>query len=259
MALVLALLLLLVVAGAGAVVMVSVSVDGAVARNEAWAEAAAAQAEAGLEFAKTILARHVEEHGSFETALPAARSSIGVREGEPWGAARPSDAGFCGSPETYGCRDYEVFRDERMGGRMSRVYVGRVLRDVDGRALLFDPRAPGSGWSPDLDGDGTPEIAGVTVWIRRPVLGAADGDAPHDRAVLTAEARYPAPRSPEDPHAVSRLELTVRLAPRPAPPDLEDHDYSDGLTNWVSRRLPEPGRTVSGGNRGRIPREGEHP
>lgn len=257
MALVLALLLVLVVAGAGAVVLVSVGVDGAVARNEAWAEAAAAQAEAGLEFAKAILARHVEEHGSFEMALPPARASIGVREGASWGLALPSDARSCGQPEIAGCRDYEVFRDEPMGGGMSRAYVGRVLRDVDGRALLFDPRSPGSGWSPDLDGDKTPEIAGVTVWIRRPVLGAADGAGSHDRAVLTAEARYPVPRSPDDPHAVSRLELTLRLAPRPAPTDLGDLDYSDGLTNWTSRR-PGRSRNAAAGNRGGTTPQGGH-
>ena len=243
MALVLALLLVLALAGIGAVVLVSVGSDGATVRNQAWTARAAAQAEAGLELAKALLAAHVEEHGSFETALPPVRPSIRTPRGDPWGRALPPDGSACGDPATPGCRDYEVFRDEPMAGGNARVYVGRVLRDVAGRPLLFDPRGPGSGWAPDLDGDGTPDLAGVTVWIRRPVVGARDAGAPHDRAVLTAEARHPAPRRPEDPHAVSRLELTLRLAPRPSGQEPEDPDYSDGLTNWVRRRLP-------GGDRG---------
>jgi len=237
MALVLALLLVLALAGIGAVVLVSVGSDGATARNQAWTARAAAQAEAGLELAKTLLAAHVEEHGSFEMALPPVRPSIRAPQGDPWGRALPPDGAACGDPATPGCRDYEVFRDEPMAGGNARVYVGRVLLDIAGRPLLFDPRAPGAGWAPDLDGDGTPDTAGVTVWIRRPVVGSLDAGAPHDRAVLTAEARHPPPRRAEDPHAVSRLELTLRLAPRPSAAEPEDTDYSDGLTTWVRRRL----------------------
>lgn len=237
MALVLALVLVLALAGVGAVVLVSVGSDGAAARNEAWLAGAAVQAEAGLEFAKALLAAHVEERGSFAGALPPVRPSIRVGAGDPWGRALPPDGGACGDPGVPGCRDYEVFRDEGMPGGYARVYVGRVLRDVTGRPLLFDPRAPHSGWAPDLDGDGTPDIAGVTVWIRRPVVGARDAGDPDDRAVLTAEARHPPPRDPEDPHAVSRLEVTLRLAPRPSGEEPEDTDYSDGLTNWVERGL----------------------
>ncbi len=237
MALVLALLLVLALAGIGAVVLVAVGSDGATARNQAWSARAAAQAGAGLELAKALLAGHVEEHGSFETALPPVRPSIRTPRGDPWGRARPPDGAACGDPATPGCRDYEVFRDEPMAGGNARVYVGRVLRDVAGRPLLFDPRAPGAGWAPDLDGDGTPDLAGVTVWVRRPVVGALDAGAPHDRAVLTAEARHPPPSRPEDPHAVSRLELTLRLAPRPSGEEPEDIDYSDGLTTWVKRRV----------------------
>jgi len=172
MALVLALLLVLALAGIGAVVLVSVGSDGAAARNQAWAAQGAAQAEAGLELAKALLAAYVEEHGSLEMALPPVRPSIGAPEGDPWGRALPPDGAACGDPATPGCRDYEVFRDEPMAGGNARVYVGRVLRDVGGRPLLFDPRAPGAGWAPDLDGDGAPDLAGVTVWIRRPVVGA---------------------------------------------------------------------------------------
>ena len=237
MALVLALLLVLALAGIGAVVLVSVGSDGAVARNQAWTARATAQAEAGLEVSKALLARYVEEHGSFELALPPVRSSIRAGAGDRWGTALPPDGAACGSPTTPGCRDYEAFRDQPMAGGNARVYVGRVLRDVGGRALLFDPRAPDAGWAPDLDGDGTPDITGVTVWIRRPVVGALDAGAPHDRAVLTAEARHPPPRRPEEPHAVSRLELTLRLAPRPSGEEPEDSGYSDGLTTWVGRRL----------------------
>lgn len=232
MALVIALLLLLALAGIGAVVLVSVGSDSAVARNEAWMEAAAAQAEAGLEFAKIVLAAHVREDDSFESALPPVRPSIRTAPGAPWGRALPDDAAACRNPETAGCRDYQTFRDEPMASGSGRVYVGRVLRDVSGRALQFDPRAPDDGWAPDLDGDGTADLVGVTVWIRRPVVGAADAGAPHDRAVLTAEARHPRPQGPDEPHAVSRLELALRLARRPAADDPGDSDYSDGLTTW---------------------------
>lgn len=238
MALVLALLLVLALAGIGAVVLVSVGSDGAVARNQAWRARAAGQAEAGLELAKALLAGYVEAHGSFEMALPPVRSSIRAGEGDPWGSALPPDGAACGRPATPGCRDYEVFRDEPMAGRNGRVYVGRVLRDLGGRPLLFDPRAPEAGWAPDLDGDGTPDVAGVTVWIRRPVVGGGDAGAPHDRAVLTAEGRHPPPRGTDDPHAVSRLELTLRLAPRPSGAEPGDPGYSDGLTTWVRPRSP---------------------
>ena len=234
MALVIAMLLVLALAGIGAVLLVSIGSDGAVARNESWMEAAAASAEAGLEVGKAVLAAHVERHDSFEAALPPARSAVGVGPGDDWGRALPADG--CGSPSAPGCRDYEAFRDQPLAGRTGRVYVGRVLRDPDGRGLQFDPRAPDAGWAPDLDGDGTPDLHGVTVWVRRPVVGAADAGAPHDRAILTAEARHPPPRSPGEPHAVSRLELTVRLARRPSGGDLPDLGYSDGLKNWGSRQ-----------------------
>ena len=245
MALVLALLLVLALAGIGAVVLVSVGSDGAVARNQAWTARAAAQAEAGLEVSKALLAAYVEEDDSFERALPPVRPSISPGVGGRWGGARPDDGAACDDPELPGCRDYEVFRDEPMAGGNARVYIGRVLRALDGRALLFDPRAPDAGWAPDLDGDGTPDVAGVTVWIRRPVVGAGDAGAPHDRAVLTAEARHPPPRRPEDPHAVSRLELTLRLAPRPSGQEPGTPGYSDGRRNWIRRGLPGAARGSS--------------
>ena len=155
MALVLALLLVLALAGIGAVVLVSVGSDGAVARNQAWTARAAAQAEAGLELSKALLAGHVEEHGSFELALPPVRSSIRAGRGDPWGRALPPDAAACGDPATPGCRDYEVFRDEPMAGGNARVYVGRVLRDAGGpRPAVRSARpgcrvgaGPGRGWN----------------------------------------------------------------------------------------------------------------
>ena len=236
MALVVAMLLVLVLAGFGAAILVSVGTDGAVARNDAWMEAATAQAEGGLEFAKAVLAAHVERDNSFEGALPPVRTSIRARPGDPWGTALPEDRGVCRRPAMAGCRDYEVFRDQEIAGTNARIYVGRVLRDVNGRALRFDPRDPEGGWAPDLDGDGLPDLSGVTVWIRRPVVGAADAGAPHDRAVLTAEARHPPPGRAGAPHAVSRLELALRLAPRPEGEAAEDRGYGDGLINWNRRR-----------------------
>ena len=235
MALVIALLLVLVLSGIGAVVLLSAGTDASVARNALWAEAAAAQAEAGLELGKALLAAHVIQSDSFGPALPPVRNSIRVRSGEGWGGARPRDSGACSDPQRSGCRDYETFLDETVAGARSRIYVGRVLRDPSGRAFQFDPRAPRSGWAPDLDRDGAPDVSGVTVWVRRPVVGSGDA-ADQDRAVLTAEARFPVPGRPEEPHAVSRLELTLRLARRPAAGGDEGEDYSDTLTNWAKAR-----------------------
>ncbi len=232
-----AMLAVLALAGMGAVILVSVTSESQVARNERWAEEAAAQAEAGLEAAKVLLAAYVREGDDFEAALPPARSSIRTAVGAAWGTARPADGAACRDPGRPGCRDYEWFRDQLMAGGNSRVYVGRVLRDPGGRALLFDPRAPETAWAPDLDGDRSPDLAGVTVWIRRPVVGAADAGPPHDRAILTAEARYPPPARPETPHAVSRLELTLRLARRPDSGKDSAGEYGDGLTTWVRGSL----------------------
>lgn len=230
-ALVLALLLVLALAGLSATVVITTGADGDVARNARWAAVAAARARAGLEIGKAILAAHVGRDEDFSRALPPARSSIAVTPGAPWGAARPADGAACGQPGSAGCRDYEFFRDQEMAGALSRVYVGRVLRNPAGRALLFDARAPAGGWAPDLDGDGRTEIPGTTVWIRRPVVGGADA-AGHDRAILTAEARHPPPTDPDAPHAVVRLEMTLRLARRPGGGADTGGDYADDLTNW---------------------------
>ncbi len=230
-ALVIVMLLVLMLSGVGAVVLLSAGVDTAVARNELWAERAAGHAEAGLELGKALLAAHVADGDTFEPALPPTRTSIRVRGTDPWGAARPADPVACTDPGRAPCRDYQFFVDERIAGALSRVYVGRVLRDVSGRAFVFDPRSPQAGWAPDLDHDGAPDVVGVTVWVRRPVVGDADAGAP-DRVVLTSEARFPTPAEAEGPHAVSRLEMTLRLARRPEADDGEDDDYDDTLTNW---------------------------
>lgn len=230
-ALVLALLLVLALASLSATVVITTGADGDVARNGQWAAVAAARARAGLEIGKALLAAHVGRDDDFSRALPPPRSSIGAAPGSPWGAARPPDGAACSQPGAAGCRDYEFFRDQPMAGALSRVYVGRVLRDPGGRAVLFDPRAPTSGWAPDLDGDGRAEIPGTTVWIRRPVVGGADAPD-QDRAILTAESRFPPPADPGSPHAVVRLEMTLRLARRPGGGGDPGSDYADDLTNW---------------------------
>ncbi len=214
LALPVALLLVLSLAVLSAAVLSSIGAGADVSRNRLWAETARGRAEAGLEYAKIVLAAWVKRDGDWSGALPPARSAVRVRRGAPWGAALPADPSACRNPERPGCRDYQIFRDESAGGATARIYVGRVLRAPGGRALLFDPRAAGSGWTPDPS---EVDLRGVTVWARRPVVGTADAGAPHDRVVLTAEARYPPPADEADPHAMARLEMTLRLAPRPAP------------------------------------------
>ncbi len=231
-ALVVAVLMLAALAGIAAAVVLAVAGSGATARNEQWGEVAAARAEAGLEFAKTVLAAHARAaNGSLEAALPPTRSSVSARPGQRWGVALPRDRRACSDPTRPGCRDYERFLDETAAAGTARVYVGRVLRDPAGRALFHDARAPGSGWSPDLDHDGEPDLAGVTVWVRRPLVGGRDAED-SDRAVVTAEGTFPPPADPDDPHAVVRLELALRVAPRPSrTDDGADGGYSDVLKN----------------------------
>jgi len=242
LALAIALILALTLAVISAAVISSIGTGADVSRNRLWAEMATARAEAGLEYAKTILAAWVAEDGDWSGLLPPPRENIRVASGAPWGAARPEDQAACRDPHRGGCRDYQIFRDESAGGANSRVYIGRVLRTPAGQALFFDPRAPGAGWTPS---DAPVELSGVTVWVRRPVVGRADAGEPHDRVVLTAEARYPPPESETAPHAVSRLESTVRLAPRPGEAE-ETDEYGGPETRFrrVSRPRGNPIRIV---------------
>lgn len=234
-ALVAAVLLLLALAGIAAAVTLVVAGSGSIARNQRWADSAAAEAEAGLELAKSILAEHARAaEGSMAAALPPARVDVTVSPGAPRGAARPADADACPDPNRPGCRDYERFLDQPTRAGNARTYIGRLLRNEAGQALVFDPRAPQRAWAPDLDGDGSPDLAGVTVWVRRPLVGGADA-AEGDRVVVTAEGRYPPPARPEDPHAAVRLELALRVAPRPSSEEEGDSEsgYGDVLDDWA--------------------------
>ncbi len=235
LALAVALILALALAVVSAAVISSLGAGSDVSRNRLWAETAAARAEAGLEYAKTVLAAWVERDGSLNGMLPPARARIRAPEGARWGVARPEDPGACRDPQQAGCRDYQMFRDEPVGGASSRIYVGRVLRTPEGRALFFDPRDPRAGWTPS---DATVDLNGVTVWARRPVVGTRDAGDPHDRVVLTAEARYPPPADADDPHAVSRIEMAIRVAPRPPSEEGGLDDYGGPGTQFrlVDRR-----------------------
>ncbi len=237
LALAVALILALALAAISAAVISSLVAGSDVSRNRLWAEMAAARAEAGLEYAKTVLAGWVEQDGSLNGVLPPARGSIRVTGGAPWGAARPGDADACPEPGRSGCRDYQMFRDESVGGNPARIYIGKVLRTPAGQEMFFDPRAPSAGWTPS---DAVVDLTGVTVWARRPVVGIRDAAEPHDRVVLTAEARYPPPSAPGDPHAVSRLEMAIRLAPRPSAEAGEREDYGGPGSQFLSvDRLPD--------------------
>ena len=102
-----------------------------------------------------------------------------------------------------------------------RVYIGRVLQRVDGTLAQFDFRQPAASTAGDLDGDGAADVEGsVTLWVRRPIIGAVDYGAPsaavpgglHDRVILTAEGTAPGAMGAGAGRSVSvrRLEMTVR-------------------------------------------------
>jgi hypothetical protein len=113
-------------------------------------------------------------------------------------------------------------------GENVRVYIGRVLRDLDGQPIQYDFRQPTAGDTRgDIDNDGTPDIEGtVTLWIRRPLVGDRDSES-NDRAILTAEGIAPSSEFTEGTGrngSLRRLEMTVSLA---ATSSIAGDRYSD--------------------------------
>ena len=64
----------------------------------------------------------------------------------------PADGLACGDPKAAGCRDYQYSMVQ--GG--NTIYIGRVLRNLNGTPIQYDFRAPmGGDTRGDIDADGT--------------------------------------------------------------------------------------------------------
>lgn len=202
-ALVVAILVLFVITALGLAIMVMSATEADVTVNMVWSEMAYHNADAGLEYAKNVLAGYAAGPDSdFRKVLPPPRDESQMK-------SPPENP--C-NPALPGCRDYQL----QIAQGASTVFIGKVLREANGRLLQFDFRKPGMSndlKDGDLDNDGKGDIQGtVTVWVRRPIVGAKDYAA-SDRAVITAEGTAPNFEGgrPGRPSALRRLELTVGL------------------------------------------------
>jgi len=208
-ALFLSIVVLLILSVIGLGLMLTARTEMDIASNHRWSEMAFFNAEAALELGKNVLAAYAVRDGDFRNAVAPPRGPSEMRR-------TPNDPAACGEPDAAGCRDYQYF----IRRREFTVYIGRVLRDLDGRLLQYDPRKPVAGDTRgDIDGDGAGDISGtVTLWVRRPLSGNEDygfSDNRHDRVVLTAEGTAPTLTGFDRrrANAVRRLEMTVRILP----------------------------------------------
>jgi hypothetical protein len=208
-AFVISILVLFVLSVLGLALMLTTTAEKDISVNYRWSEMAFFNADAGLEFGKNVLAGYVLRDGDFRLALPPARTAGQMNN--------PPEA-LC-APAAPGCRDYQFNLPQ--GG--VTLYIGRVLRDQNGRLLQYDFRNPAPGdLRGDVDGDGTIDVSGsVTIWVRRPIQGNADYGAlgtpsadRHDRAIITAEGVAPSYESAGTGRAaaIKRLEMTVSIS-----------------------------------------------
>ncbi len=208
-AFVISVLVLFVLSVLGMALMLTTTTETDISANYRWGEMAFFNADAALEYGKNVLGAYALRDGDLRNALPPPR-------GPGQMMTPPADGLACGDPAVAGCRDYQYFQDQSG----TRTYIGRVLRDPNGRILQADFRQPvGGDTSNDIDNDGTFDIEGaITLWVRRPVLANEDygfSNGLHDRAILTAEgtapnAEYGAGLS--RPGSLRRLEMTVSLS-----------------------------------------------
>lgn len=220
-AFVISILVLFILSVLGMALMLTTTTEKDIAVNYRWGEQAFFNADAALEYGKNVLALYLLNENDFISVLPPARPTVTVSPNAPWGDAHPESGTAC-SPTVPGCRDYQYFADTcpADGSDCVRVYIGRVLRRVDGTLAMYDFRSPPGGPTGDLDGDGVDDLEGTTtIWVRRPIVGATDYGAPingaparHDRAILTAEGTAPGAlgAGAGRPVSVRRLEMTVR-------------------------------------------------
>ena len=181
-AFVISILVLFILTVLGLALMLTTSTEKSIAINYRWGQQAFFNADAGLEYGKTVLASYALQDGDFQNILPPPRVLGSM-------TLKPNDVGACADETVAGCRDYQYFID--VDG-VTRMYIGKVLRDINGRLVQYDFRQPlGNDTLNDIDFDGTSDVQGtVTLWVRRPLVGGADY-AQDDRIILTAEGTAP--------------------------------------------------------------------
>ena len=181
-AFVISILVLFMLTVLGLALMLTTSTEKEIAINYRWGQQAFFNADAGLEFGKNVLASYALQDGDFQNILPPVRVLGSM-------TLKPNDVGACADETIAGCRDYQYFID--LDGA-TRMYIGKVLRDINGRLVQYDFRQPlGNDTLNDIDFDGTSDVQGtVTLWVRRPLVGGADY-AQDDRIILTAEGTAP--------------------------------------------------------------------
>jgi hypothetical protein len=212
-AFVISILVLFVLTALGLALMLTSTTEADISTNYRWGEMAFFNADAGLEYAKNVLAGYVISDTDFRNALPPPRG--------PGNMNAP--------PEPPVGRNYQY---SIVQGPVT-MYIGKVLRDrAAGRDLVYDFRNPvGNDVRGDLNLDGRDDVQGtVTVWVRRPIVGDEDygfSNNKHDRVIITAEGTAPnyeaAPTG--RPTAMRRLEMSVRV-----------------LTGEVSDTYAQPGK-----------------
>jgi len=202
-ALPISILVLFILSALGLYLLLTTRIEADIAVNQRWTEMAFFNAEAGLEYAKNVLAGEAFASGDLRRVLPPARTPSEM-------SGRPADPLACPDATRPGCRDYQY----QIAEGKTTIVIGKVLPRPDGSRVQFDFRQPDAGGNPgDIDGDRIPDVQGtVTVWLRRPVLGGVD-ERRDDRAVLTSEGTAPNFESAATgrPGALKRLEMTVRV------------------------------------------------
>ena len=221
-AFVISILVLFMLTVLGLALMLTTSTEKEIAINYRWGQQAFFNADAGLEFGKNVLASYALQDGDFQNILPPVRVLGSM-------TLKPNDVGACADETIAGCRDYQYFID--LDGA-TRMYIGKVLRDINGRLVQYDFRQPlGNDTLNDIDFDGTSDVQGtVTLWVRRPLVGGADY-AQDDRIILTAEGTAPNGQGIGSGRnvAMRRLEQTL-LFSRPGG-GREGDKYSDVTKN----------------------------
>jgi hypothetical protein len=209
-AFVISILILFVLSVLGMALMLTTTTETDISVNYRWGEMAFFNADAALEYGKSVLAAYALRDGDLRNALPPPRGP-----GAPM-SVPPVDAIACPDPAAAGCRDYQY----SLVQGPNTVYIGRVLRDLANQPVQYDFRQPVVGDARgDVDNDGTADVEGtVTIWIRRPITGNEDygfSSNLSDRAILTAEGTAPNYEFAEGtarPGSLRRLEMTISLA-----------------------------------------------